>query len=332
MSKEKPKLLEIVVAISIIFITLMSIGVFVVMSGFVSPTSQEFAENAEILDQFGDLVETDIQTILQEDSAKYETALSNLYDLYSLNDQYHAMIDYNTTHPANYTQKDFDEVKMEFNIKMRLLINNVQSTILYHYCITDIASTAANNYSYLGWEYFFIINQWNNWGDPYELMHNDIRDYMNASFALSGDPLEIPEIKFDRWTYHLYNNISMLIFIDFCKSPEYIESFQYKTGLSLVNLSLAKVSSMRDEYISLYEKIAQLNGDFNNTLITLALGGVLMGFAITFENKGLRIISLVVGLMLILLSITYFTSAISELIHSISYESAIITLNDFVNI
>ena len=332
MSKEKPKVLEIVVAISIIFITLMSIGVFVIMSGFVSTTSQRFAENAEILNQFGDLVETDVQTILQEDSAKYETALSNLYDLYSLNDQYRAMINYNITHPANYTQIDFDEIKMEFNIKMRLLIINVQSTLVYHYCITDILATVANNYSYFGDEYFFIINHWNTWGNPYELMHNDIRDYMNTSFTLSGNPLEIPEIKFDRWTYHLYNNLSILSLLDYSKSPEYIESFQYKTGLSLVNLSLAKVSIMRDKYISLYERITQINGDLNNTLITLALGGVLMGFAIAFENKGLRIISLAVGLLLVLLGIMYFSTAIGELVSSISKESAIIGLNDFVNI
>ncbi len=308
----------------------MSIGIFVIMSSWLQVNSTRYVETSEILNNFGELADTDIQIILQEDSAKYETAYSYLNDLYFLNDQYKVMVEYNKTHPFNYTQQDFDEVKMKFTLKMRLINTVVQSTSVYEYGASQLGADVANNYSYRGAKYFFIINQWYAWNDPHEEIQDEIRDYVTTSFTLSGDPLELPEIKFKKWTYHLYNNLSILEFVGLSKSVSYINGLKEDIGLTLVNLSLAQVSVYSDGYVSLSEKANGLNQDFNNTLITLALAGVLMGFATSFENVNYRRISMVVGLIVLLLSIIYFTTAFSTLAHLAGNEAGIIGVNGFV--
>lgn len=309
---------------------MMSLGIFVLMSSWLHDVSTRYTETSEILNNFGDLAEADIQIILQEDSAKYETAYSYLNDLYFLNDQYLAMVEYNITHPFNYKQQDFDEVKIEFNLKMRVIISIVQSTSVYDYGVSQLGMDVANNYTYREFEYYLIINQWNEWDDPHEEIHDDIRDYVNTSFTLSGDSLEIPEIKFEKWTYHLYNNLSVLEFVSSSKSIGYISIYEGDIDLNLVNLSLAQISEYSDGYLSLSEKAAGIIQDFNNTLITLALSGVLLGFATSFENINYRRISLVVGLLVLLLAIIYFVTALGTLAHLADSEALIIRVNEFV--
>ncbi|MHA1210981.1 MAG: hypothetical protein ACTSSH_00840, partial [Candidatus Heimdallarchaeota archaeon] len=95
MSNVKTKPYLKVIIISIVFISAMSIGIFVVMSSWLHDSATRYSETSEILDSFGDLAEADIQIILQEDAAKYETAYSCLTEIYFLNNQYEAMVEYN---------------------------------------------------------------------------------------------------------------------------------------------------------------------------------------------------------------------------------------------
>ncbi len=311
-------------------ITAMSIGIFVIISSWLQVESTEYSTTADMLNNFRDLAETDVQIILEEDSAKYETAYSYLNDLYLLNDQYGAMVDYNSTHPLNYTQLDFDEVKIEFTLKMRLTINVVQSTSVYDYSANQLKADVANNYTSCGIKYFFILNQWHTWGDPYEAIQDDIRDYVNTSFALSGDSLEVPEIKLENWAYNLYNNLSILEFVGCSASVNYATNNLDSIGLNLVNLSLAYVSDYIDGYVALSERADDITQDFNNTLITLAMAGVLLGFATSFENMKLRKISLIVGLVILLLAAIYFGTALGDLAHLANREAGIISPNAFV--
>ncbi len=330
MSNDKPKPYLIVVIISIIFITLMSIGIFVIMSGWIQKTTTRYTEASIVLDNFGDLAETDIQMILQDDSAKYEVAYSQISELYYLNDLYIEMIEYNLTHTNNFTQQDFDEIKIEFTLKMRSIISIVNSTFVYLYNSVQLEADATNNYTYSGFEFLFIINQWYTWSNYHTEIHPDIKDYVNASFILLGVPIDIPEIKLNVWSYHLYNNLSILAFFGAGKSINYITNNQENLDLSLVNLSLDQLKDYSDGYVLLNEKTNGLIQDFNNTLITLALSGVLMGFATSFDKLNYRRISLVVGLLVLLLAIFYFFSAFGTYIHMTQIEEAIIGVNEFV--
>ncbi|NHK31091.1 MAG: hypothetical protein FK730_07045 [Asgard group archaeon] len=330
MSKEKPKPYLLIVIISIIFITAMSIGIFVIMSVWLQDYSTRYTETSVILNNFGDLADDDIQTILGEDSAKYESSYSHLNDLFLLNDQYIAMVEYNATHPFNYTQQDFDEIKMEFTLKMRLIISIVQSTSVYEYSAIKLGADVSNNYTYSGFEFLYIINQWYKWNDNHNTIHSDISNYVNTSFTLSGDPLDLPEIQLETWTYHLHNNLSILEFVGASKSISYIEGLIEEIDLSLVNLSLDQVFIYSDKYISLGEKMGSIIQDFNNALITLALSGVLMGFTISFEKINYRIISMFVGLIILLLAIIYFFSAFGTFLNLPSEEAAIIGPQGFV--
>ncbi|MHA1125928.1 MAG: hypothetical protein ACTSO7_14270 [Candidatus Heimdallarchaeota archaeon] len=330
MSKEKLKPYLVVVIISIIFITVMSVGIFVIMSSWAQIEAKQFSEKAEILDNFGDLAAADIDIILQEDSAKYEAAYSSLNELAYLNDKYYAMINYNITHPNNYTQNDFDEIKIDFDLKMRLMINIVQSSEVYNYGLEQLNVDVTNNYTYLGHKYLYIINQWFQWDDQYETIHYDISNYVDGSFALTGDILDIPQIKLETWTYHLYNNLSILEFVGASKSISYITNYDDDIGLNLVNLSLTTVSEIQDSYVTLIEKTNNIIMDLNNTLITLALSGVLLAFATSFEHINLRRMSMIVGLVLIILAIVYFSSAIGTLVNLAQHEAEIIGHNEFV--
>ncbi|MHA1277295.1 MAG: hypothetical protein ACTSQI_17225 [Candidatus Helarchaeota archaeon] len=72
-----------------------------------------------------------------------------------------------------------------------------------------------------------------------------------------------------------------------------------------------------------------LNNFENNTLIVLALAGVLVGFAASFENKNYRRISTVVGLIVLFLAIIYFLTAFCTLMSLSSQEAGIIGVNEF---
>lgn len=330
MSLEKPKPYTIIIIVSIVLVTIFSIGILVIMSGWLQTESTRLTEATEVLDNFGTLADIDIQVILQEDSAKYETAYSYLNDLYSLNDQYHAMIDYNLTHPLNYTQLDFDEVKIDFTVKMRAVNFIVQSTSVYDYSVTQLGASVANNYRNFGFDFYFITNQWVSWAEPYEVLHTDIQDFVNASFVSSGDSLELPEIHLEQWTYHLYNNLSILESVGPSTSISYVTNHFDNGELGLVNLSLAQLSLYQEAYVLLLDKVDAVRQDLNNTLITLALAGVLMGFATSFENITFRRISLIVGMIILLLSIVYFTTAISTLISLPKNVAGIFHLSEFV--
>ncbi len=331
MSLEKPKPYTRVVIISVVLITIFSFGILIIMSSWLQGESTRLLETTEVIDNFGNLVDADIQVILQEDSAKYETAYSNLNELYALNDKYKAMIDYNQTHPLNYTQQDFDEVKIDFTVKMRSVNFIVQSTSVYDYGVNQLGASVLNNYSNFGFEFYFITNQLVKFAGEYEEIHAEILDYVNASFVISGDSLELPKIHFEKWTYHLYNNLSILGSIGPKRAYEYIiNKHNDNFDLPLVNLSLAQLASYHDEYVLLLDKVDVTFQNLNNTLITLALAGVLMGFATSFENINLRRISMIVGLVILFLAIFYFTSSISTLVTLPAKEAGIIEVQGFV--
>jgi hypothetical protein len=300
------------------------------MSTRLQGNSTEFTEITEVLDNYRDLAELDIQAILQEDSTIYEITYSDLNELYTLNDKYQVMIDYNMTNPLNYTQQDFDEVKMDFTVVMRSLILTVKSSLVYEYSTSQIGASNANNYTNFGFTYYFINNKWLNLGSQYEEIHEDIQDFVNASFALSGETMELPTIQLDTWTYHLYNNLSILSSVGRGSSFNYIANHRSHIDLPLVNLSLTHVTEYYDDYNMLLDKIDSIYTDFNNTLITLALAGVLMGFATQFDSLNFRRISLIVGIIILMLSVIYFTTALSTLLSLAMKEAEIITQNGFV--
>jgi hypothetical protein len=310
--------------------TALSIGIFVIMSGWLQTDYQRYSEISNFLNEFGDLAESDIQTILQEDVTKYGTAYQYMNDLYILNDLFQTMELYNATHPFNYTQQDFDEVAMEFTSKLRLLIATVESTTVWEYSRDQLKATVANNYTYKGGDYFFIINKWYQTNEPHEDLDVLIKNYVNISFSQSGDAVELPEIRLDKWTYHLYNNLSILETLHISTSIGYFEMHSGDVSLTLVNLSLMEVAAISDGYYSLSGRAAGVIQDFNNTLITLALAGVLMGFSASFDNKNYRRITMIIGLILLVLSVVYFMSTFGTL-SSMAYQEATLALApDFV--
>ncbi|MHA1531993.1 MAG: hypothetical protein ACTSR6_08345, partial [Candidatus Heimdallarchaeota archaeon] len=70
--------------------------------------------------------------------------------------------------------------------------------------------------------------------------------------------------------------------------------------------------------------------DFNNILITLAMAGVLMGFATSFENDKFRKISLIVGLIVLFIAILYFSISLIDLVQLPAREAGMIKPNAFV--
>ncbi|MFW9922858.1 MAG: hypothetical protein ACFFDW_06165 [Candidatus Thorarchaeota archaeon] len=328
MSKEKMKPYITATLISVIFVTVLSIGSCIIMSGWIQNNSTKYAESSEILDNFGMLAETDIQIILQEDTAKYELAYSYINELILLNNLYINMVNYNATHPFNYTQLDFDEIIMEYKIIMTQIISIVQNTELYKYNIDYLSADVDNNYTYNDEIFFFIINKWYQ-GNFLEEINNDIKEDVIDYFNLVGQTIEIPEIRWEKWTYHLYNNISMLKHVGISKSIIYIEMHQNDIDLNLVNLSLNQIFTYRDQFSNLSQKTYAIVQDFNNVLITLALAGVLLSFAISFENITYRRISLIIGIIVLLIAIIYFASAFTSFLNLIKDGETIIGENYF---
>jgi len=329
MSSEKPKPYTIIVIISIVIITLMSIGILIFMSSLLQGESTRLTETTELISTYHDLASDDIQIILEEDAAKIENAHAGLYDLYIINDKYVAMIDYNQTHPLNYTQQDFDEVKLEFTILMRAVNNIVYNTKVYDYSTNRLGGSLANNYTNFGFKNYFIENEWEAWNGLFDNLHADIVDYVNASFVSFGAPVELPRINYEKWTYHLYNNLSMLAAVGQTNSYNYLINKQPQHDMPLVNLSLRNVLEYYERYVYLLDDIDAVYSHFNNTLITLALAGVLMGFATSFDNIKLRRISLIVGIVILLLAMVYFTSALSQFFAITAKEARIITQQGF---
>lgn len=213
---------------------------------------------------------------------------------------------------------------------MRSLILTVKSSLVYEYSTSKLGASNANNYTNFGFKYYFINNKWLNSGSQYEEIHDDIQDFVNASFAISGETIELPTIHLDTWTYHLYNNLSILSTVKQGSSFDYIANHRSHIDLPLVNLSLTRVTEYYDDYNMLLDKIDSIYTDFNNTLITLALAGVLMGFATQFDGLNLRRISLIVGIIILMLSVIYFTTALGTLLSLAAKEAEIITQNGFV--
>ena len=192
MSKEKPKPYTYVVIASIVVITGLSMAALALMSSNANIKSTRYAEIVDNLNNYADLARDDIEVILSEDSAKFETSISILNELYYLKDKYRSMFTHNLTNPGDYSPLDFEEVLIEFTYKMRLIISAVNQTSVYEYSAENIGATVANNFTYLGIKDYFISNQWYVWLDTFLFLHNDIRDYVTASFSLSGDPLVVP--------------------------------------------------------------------------------------------------------------------------------------------
>jgi hypothetical protein len=240
------------------------------------------------------------------------------------------MLSYNITHPNNYTQIDFDNVKIDFTVNMRSIIQAVSNSYVYGYSVHQLGASRANNYTNFGNVYYFINDQLINWEGVYEEIHSDIQDFVSASFVLSGDTYVLPRIRMNVWSYHLYNNLSILESVGNGESIEYIKDHVQHLSLPLVNLSLAQVLSYQEDYVKLLDKSDSVFVDLNNTIITLALAGVLMSFAISFDNMNFRRISLIVGVILLLLSIIYFQSALGTFLSIAENRVGIITQTEFV--
>lgn len=330
MKEEKVKPYLIVVIITIILIAALSIAIMGISTSMVQTKSTKYAETLENIENFVDLAEDDIEIILQEDSSRYEIAYSYLTDLYYLNDKYSTMIDYNITHPKNYTQFDFDELKNDFLLKLRAINNIVNKSVVHYYSTEIVNANAYNDYTYLGFQNLYITNLWDEYEDAYQTFHNDIKSFVAVEYASSSDPLVLPLINLETWSYHLNNNLSILEFVGHSVSIEYGQILVEDIGISLVNLSLSRLASYRDSYITLSEIIATTVHDFNNAIITLALAGVLMGFATSFDNIKLRYISMVIGLIILALAIFYFTSAFATFIDTNIREATIVTENEFI--
>ncbi len=291
----------------VLALTGVSVGIFVVNAP-VQETMVRYSDVIEKLNTMTNYLESDIQNLLQDDGAKYDTAYGYLQDLYVLNDLYDSMEDYNILHPDNYTQQDFDAVLMEFEALLRQLIFNIQGTWVYQYITGDLGATYYNNYTYRGHKYFIIRNNWYSTSEP---IHSDIKDYINASFTLSGDPIEFLEIDMKGWIESLYSNISILFFTPYLTGVNYIgrPGFPIETG---VNISLYEVTELSSGYVVLNAKLAEIINYLDNTLITLATSAVLLGFGVSFGKKRYRMLMLIIGIIVFLLSVVYLYTTLSQ--------------------
>ncbi|NHJ47594.1 MAG: hypothetical protein FK733_07390 [Asgard group archaeon] len=329
MSKEKPKLYITFVLILIILITLLSVGILVVMSSTLLDESERFSETAEFLDSMTTIAEIEIQTILQEDTSKYEVTYSYLNDLYHLNEKYYYMIQYNQTNPGSYSSLEFDEVKYEFVILIQSIISIVNTSKVMEYSVIHLGADRTNNFTYVGFKNYLITDMWYEWLRDVSTINPDIISYLETTFTYLGKPLFIPIINIYTWTHHLYNNLSALEDLETTKLLDYLEAYGEDLPLTLVNLSIVYLSIYRDGYISLEERMDTIITNYNNTLITLALSGVLMGFATSFDNLNYRRISLIIGLLIFILALIYFTSATATLLTLGSNEAQIIGSRSF---
>ncbi|NHJ85791.1 MAG: hypothetical protein FK734_10035 [Asgard group archaeon] len=329
MSKEKPKPYTTMVLIFIILITSLSIGILVIMSSSLLDESKRFTETADFFDNMATIADNDIQTILQEDNTKYDVTFSYLSDMYYLNNKYYSMLEYNTTHPATYSQLQFDEVKMEFVLLIQSIISIVNDSTAFKFSTMYLDANLANNFSYFGFENYLITNVWFEWVSDVGTINPEIISYIENAFAIAIKPLYIPIINIEKWTYHLYNDLSALDDLQATKLLDYIEGYSEDLSLTLENLSLTYIAVYRDGYISLAEKMDTIITNLNNTIITLALAGVLMGFATSFDNINFRRVSLIVGILIFVLAMIYFMSAIGTLIAMPANEAALIGSRSF---
>ncbi len=314
-TKEQKPYFKIII-LAIIIMTAMSIGIFMIEQN-VQKSKIEYTRASEEFNNLLNYVEFDIQSILQDDGTKYGTSYSYLQDLYILSNLYTQMEEYNITNPGNYTQQDFDEIEMEFASTLRQLIFVIQSTWVYQYVTNVLGANVENNYTYRAQKYFLI---WNKWDSSSEPIHANIKDYVNSSFTLAGDTVELPEIKWQQWTENLYGNLSILEFTGYQNGISYGRTI--KEDLNLVNLSLNDLGFIINQYSALSEKASQIVGDFNNTLITIATSAVILAFAVSFDNKKHVRLTLLIGIIVLFLSIIYLISATSTF-YSLS-DSAII--------
>jgi hypothetical protein len=291
----------------VVVLTGVSVGVFVVNSPIQEATVR-YSDAIEDLSTMANYIESDIQNLLQDDGVKLDTAYGYLQDLYVLNDLYDSMEDYNILHPDNYTQQDFDAVLMEFEAMLRQLIINVQGTWVYQYITNDLGATYYNNYTYRGHDYFIIRNNWYSTSEP---IHPDIKDYINASFTLSGDPVQLLEIDMKAWIENLYSNISILQFTPYQTGVNYVGSPGFPVQTT-VNKSLFDVTALTSRYVILNAKIGEIINYLDNTLITLATSAVLLGFSVSFSKKKYRMLMFVIGIVVFLLSVVYLFSTLSQ--------------------
>ncbi len=329
-SKEKPKGYSTIALITIILITFLSVGILIIMSSSLLEEAQRYSETADIFDNVGNIAETEIQTILQEDTTRYESAFAKVNDLLFYNDKYYSMIQYNETFPASYSQKEFDEIKDNFALQLKSVISIVNQSTAYEYSTLHLNATYFNNFSAYNFENYLITNQWLIWMDPYNtFIHPDIVSYVEAAFASTGTTLFLPLINLQQWTYRLYNDLSVLEDLEKTKLLDYLFGHSSIVTITLTNLSITYLAVYEDGYITLSEKMDTILTNLNNTLITLALSGVLMGFATSFENLNYRRISLVIGLLIFVLAVIYFMSGIGTLISMAENEALLIGTRDF---
>ena len=317
MSKEKNegKLFPIIIIVSIIIMSGMSVGIFI-LSNNLQDERTRYSETSEILSNLLDLADIDVQSVLQDDGAKHETAYSYLQDLYVLNELYESMVLYEESHPGNYSQQDFDAVAMEFTAKLRQLIITVKSTWAYGYCI-EVGADVTNNYTYAGEEFFLIWNKWNSTSEP---IYADLKTYVEIDFALSAEIVELPEIRMNKWTENLYGNLTILIYTDYQTSILYGER-NWQIPFSFVNLSLSDLAHICEGYLTLTEKANTITEDYNNTLITIATSAVIIAFAISFDSKKSRLVTLIIGFIVLFLAIVYLSSTFDQSLALAGFEA-----------
>ncbi|TFF95746.1 MAG: hypothetical protein EU547_07200 [Promethearchaeota archaeon] len=311
MSKENnSKMATIIIVAAIVIMTAMSIWIFLTASK-VQSDSAAFAETSQKYDNLVDLAVEDIQGILQEDSIKHEEAYSLLQDVYSLNDQYKSMKEYNQTNPGAYSQQDFDEISMEVVSKVRLMIELVYNTSIHYYGRTEYNATVENDYSCYEKQSLFITNKWHENYSYYETLDVELKAYVQTDFDSTNDTYEIPEINFDVWTHFLYHNLSTLeVIYPTASSLQYL-NIVHDINIDLANVSIIYLKRASDSYFILNQQTSNIVMDFNNNLVTFATAAVVLGFAISFGKK-YRNLLIVVGIITMVLGFVYFISAFDQ--------------------
>ncbi len=309
--------LAIIMVLIILVMTGMSVYIFVLSSNL-QDSRKNYTLFSERYSTFADLLDSDIQAILQEDGAKYEISYSYLQDLAILNNLYSSMLQYNQSHPGNYTQQDFDQVAMDFASILSQLSFTIESTWVFQYSNNSIGATLANNFTHGSMEWFLISNHWDS--GSYAI-HDDIKSYVLTRFAQTGDTVQLLEIRMDKWIENLYRNISILSFTNYQSAISYSDSIGNLP--SLVNTTVLEMTVIAERYFLLIDKTVSVSEDFNNTLITLATSAVILAFALSFSSKKYQRIILIIGLIVLFLAVIYLGTSLSQMGNLVDAESRI---------
>ncbi|MFX1294046.1 MAG: hypothetical protein ACFFD2_04205 [Promethearchaeota archaeon] len=332
-NKSIQKKINIIMLISTVIIIIISI--FSVVSVFfiknVQTNGKLYREAAGKNYDLVELVEEDINMILENDRQLQQLAFLYKQEFLLFNVTIGAMIAYNSTPIGfgTYMQKEVDTVAIQAALKIKQANALINETYAYEFGIFYLGMTAEENYTYID-PYiedpfmnqsldFYLIK------DNYKLLKNDLhpllRYWVNATYyeaSNKSDP-ELLGINLLHWEGLMYNNTAVCGFFEtkadkFAKRlvGKYLNNYgeDFFPEWYLWDNSYYDLLSKGEQYQAIAEIYEESSEIIGISLICLAIGAVIIAFAVSIIGRKYIWISVIIGSIITIIGMYMFVLGI----------------------